>query len=1055
MKNISLPLYKCIKKIPVHLLSPFIGTTFCMLLLCFSVTYAGNKTNVEETKESLVQQQNIRITGQVKDKSGVLPGVNVEIKGSNVGATTDENGNYSIDIPNSQAVLVFSYLGYATRELTVGNQKEINILLTENAQQIDEVVVVGYGTQKKVNLVGAVSAVQVDEKMESRSLSNISDGLSGLIPGLSIIRNSGMAGKNDISINIRGLGTVNNAKPLIVVDGMPDVDINMLNMNDIESVSVLKDAASAAVYGSRAANGVILITTKSGKKERSLISVTASYAVDHPTKNYEFMADYPRAILLQQERTAVNTLRSNQLFKDGTVDQWLALGLIDPLRYPNTDWWALTMRNGITQNYNLSASGGNDKSNFYLSVGMLNQDGLQINNDYQRFNARFSYDYKIKSNMNVGAKFGGSWNKWNYALKDGYTDDTSTNTAGFDLQYAVAGITAYDPVTGYFGGVMAYNEDPQAYNPYVVYENGLTHQNGQQANGMMYWDWTPVKGLTARVDYSLRYFNQFRWTASIPATAYNFQTQSFGSRVYYGANSGIANYTDNGYKTQWNGRINYNLTVAKNHVFNAMFNYSEEYWYQRYQMSSRNDRIYTDLHEIDAALTDIQGTGGNSSTEGLRSYIGRLNYTAYNKYLLEVNFRLDGSSKFLPGHQFGFFPSAAAGWRFTEENFLKPLTGSWLYYGKLRASYGSLGNNSGVDRYEQQETLNNTNYMIDGSIVKGFVNSKMINVDLSWEKTNTANIGLDLGFLKNRFTAELDYYDRLTTGMLNPTDLSIHLSGAYSPAPRQNLGNLRNRGVEANLTWQDKIQDFKYSVNLNASYNRTVLESWSAFLDKEWRYVGMPWHFVYTYQAIGIAQTWEDVYKATPQGASPGDILMKDVNGDGRIDANDKIALPNYQRDMPTTFYGMNINLSWKGFDVGCLFQGSAGRKAFWLTNYNNVNFNGQRYAATWDHWYNPWRWDNRDGEWPRLGGSGRNRDESTFWLDNAAYLRLKNLQIGYNLPKRWLNHIGLQNIRIFGSGENIFTMTKFRGLDPEKTSNVNDAYPLIKSYSIGVNIGI
>jgi len=1055
MKIISLSALQCIEKIRTLALSLFVRITVCMLLLCFPITYADNHPSAD-TKETADQQQApIRITGQVRDKTGVLPGVNVQIKGTDIGTNTDENGKFSIDVPNKQSVLVVSYLGFTTREFPVGNQTVMNILLEENTQQIDEVVVVGYGVQKKANLVGAVSAVQVDEQMSSRSVQNVSSGLAGLMPGLSIIQNSGMAGKNDFSIRIRGMSTVNNSSPLIVVDGMPDVDINMLDMNDVENVSILKDAASSAVYGSRAANGVVLITTKSGKNmDRARIDVTASYAVNHPIKNYEFMADYPRAILLQQERTAVGSLRSNQLFKDGTVDQWLALGMIDPLRYPNTDWWKLTMRNGIMQRYNVSASGGNDKSNFYLSVGIYKEEGLQINNDYDRYNARFSYDYKVKKNMNVGVKFGGSWNKYTYALKDGYTDDTATNTSGFDLMYAVAGITAYDPVTGYFGGVMAYNEDAQAYNPYVYYMNGLNYQNGQQASGTMYWNWTPVKGLTAQVDYALRYYNQFRYTASMPATAYNFQTGTFGSRVYYGVNSGVANYTNTGYKTQWNGKLNYDLKIAKEHAISAMFNYSEEYWYERYQMSSRNDRIYPNLHEIDAALTDIQGTGGNSSTEGLRSYVGRLNYTAYDKYLFETNFRIDGSSKFLPGHQYGFFPSVAAGWRFTEENFIKSLTEKWLNYGKLRASWGNVGNNIGVGRYEQQQTLATRNYMLGGSITKGFVYSKMVNANLSWEKVNTTNIGLDLGFLKSRFIAELDYYDRLTVGMNNPTDLSIQLSGAYD-SPRQNLGNLRNRGVEANLTWRDKIRGFNYSINLNASYNRTVLESWYGFLDKEWRYVGMPWHFVYAYQAMGIAQTWEDVYKATPQSAAPGDILVKDVNGDGRIDGNDKVAYPNYQRDMPTTNYGMTINLAYKGFDVLCLFQGSAGRKAFWLTNYNNVNFNSQRYATTWDHWYKPWRWDNRDSEWPRLGGQGRNREETTFWLDNTAFLRLKNLQAGYNLPKRLLQKIGLQNIRIFGSGENIFTITKFRGLDPEKTSNVNDAYPLIKSYSVGINISI
>ena len=555
-----------------------------------------------------------------------------------------------------------------------------------------------------------------------------------------------MAGRNGASLLIRGLGTVNSANPLIVVDGMPDVDINRININDIESISVLKDATSASVYGSRAANGVVLITTKSGKgQKRVSINFNSATAITTPTQGFSFMADYPRALTLHQRRDATNTLApALQRFKNGTIDQWMALGMTDPLRYPNTDWWNIIMQNGTFQNYNLSASGGDDRSNFFLSAGLRDERGLQINNEYRLYNARFSFDYKLRDNMNAGAKFNGNWSTFTYALEEGFTDPAPTNTAGFDMQYAISGITPYDPATGYFGGVMAYGEDPQAYNPYTVYVNTLNHQNRQEANVYLYWDWTPFKGLTGTIDYGLNYYNQFQWNANIPNQAYNFQLNTFGSRVYVGPNAGVGNSTFTGYKTIMNAKLNYHTVIKKDHDINALFVYAEEYWYDRFQGTGRNDRLHPSLHEVDAALTDVQSTGGNSTTEGLRSYIGRVNYTAYNKYLLEANFRIDGSSKFLPGSQYGFFPSVALGWRFTEEEFLRPHTESFLDNGKLRVSYGTLGNNSGVGRYEQQETLAANNYIIGNSIQRGFVNSKMVNKFLTWEESSVFNVGMDL-----------------------------------------------------------------------------------------------------------------------------------------------------------------------------------------------------------------------------------------------------------------------------------------------------------------------
>lgn len=1018
---------------------------------CLPITVSATGTAVPAT---YYQQETRELRGRVTDESKApLPGVTVTLKGSKQGTVTDASGFYSLKVAAASGVLEFTFIGYARQEQAFSNFKGVDIQMSFDQKALGEVVVVGYGTQKKVNMVGAVSAVKVDEAITSRALPNASSALSGLVPGLAVSTSTGMAGRNGASLMIRGLGTVNNANPLVVVDGMPDVDINLVNINDIESISVLKDATSASVYGSRAANGVILITTKSGKGlKKTQLNLSGSIAVTKPTKAYSFMADYARGLTMHQRQAAVNTVRSLWNFKDGTIDQWMAMSMIDPLRYPDTDWWDIITRDGNLQNYNISAAGGGENSNFFFSVGVMDEKGLQINNDFKRYNARFNYDYKLRKNMNVGVRFNGSWTKFVFALEDGFTDDNSSNTAGFDLQFAIAGITPYDPKTGFYGGVMGYNEDAQAYNPYTVYQNNLNRQDRQGANGNVFIDWSPIKGLTAKVEYALNYYNQFRWNANTPNRAFNFQTGQPGTRIYVGENAGVGNFTNTGYKSMMTSSLNYEKTIAKNHEIKAMVVYSEEYWFDRYQGSSRNDRLHNTLHEVDAALTQIQSANGNSSTEGLRSYIGRFNYTAFEKYLFEFNARYDGSSKFQPGSQYGFFPSVAVGWRFTEENFIKQYTENILSNGKLRASYGSLGNNSGVGRYEQQQTLGDGHYMIDGNIAKGLVNRKLVNPYLSWETNTVFNLGLDLGFFNNRLTAELDYYNRLTTGMNRPTDLSELISGAYI-APRTNIGNLRNRGVELNLTWSDKIGSFRYGINLNGSYNSTTLEKWNEFLAKGFTFIDLPYHFLYTYEDIGIAQTWEDVYNATPQNASPGDILRKDLNGDGRITAEDKKAYPNTQRDRPTTFFALNTNVGWKGIDLAFLWQGATGRKDYVTNNYNNTSPSASRYAWTWDHWYNVWSLDNRGGSLPRLSGNAP-REETTFWLDDMTYLRLKNIQLGYTLPGHLLKRIGVNSFRIFGSAENLLTITNYRGLDPEASGNRSNAYPVNKSYSAGVNVG-
>ncbi|MFV0470585.1 MAG: SusC/RagA family TonB-linked outer membrane protein [Paludibacteraceae bacterium] len=992
------------------------------------------------------------VSGRVCDQYGdTMIGVMVIVKNTTKGVVTDLDGNYSIPGVNTGDVLVFSYMGYNTAEIKIADKTIINVTLLESSIALGQVVVVGYGQQKKVNLTGAVAAVNVDEKMSGRSIANTSTALQGLVPGLTVTQSSGMAGNNSAEILIRGMGTINNSAPLIVVDDMPDVDINRINMEDIESISVLKDAAASSIYGSRGANGVILIKTKSGKgAQKTRITFSGSYGFEKPIRSYSFLSDYAQALEVHRTaQAATNIAETNQQYQKGTVDQWMALSMIDEKKYPNTDWWDLIMRTGTMRNYNVSATSGNDVSNFYASIGYLKQEGLQINNDYNRYNTRFNFDYKLYENLTAGFRMDGNWSNYTYALANGFTGNGEN--ANMDMQFAIAGIYPYDAALDAYGVVMAVGEDPTAFNPLEYFTNRLKHKDEQQLNGSFYLDWEPIKGLNARIDYSLRYWNNFEKQADMPNQGYNFQTETY-EKWYVNESAGISNTSKTGYKTLLNTRLNYNKTFSENHNINALFVYSEEYWYDRYLYAYRADRIHPNLTEIDAALTTTISNAGNSSTEGLRSYIGRFNYNAFDKYLMELNLRVDGSSKFQPGHQYGFFPSASVGWRFSEENFLKPLVRKWMDSGKLRLSYGGLGNND-VARTEQQEILYSNNYILDGEIVKGFVYEKMINPDLTWEKTTVFNAGLDFVFFNSRFSTEFDFYDRLTTGMIMDSQMSNILTGAYE-APAANLGTLRNRGLEGNFTWRDRIRDFNYSVNLNVSYNASRLEKWGEFLDKGNIYVGMPYEFVYGYKDTGIAQSYAEIYDRTIQWAQPGDILFVDVNGDGLVDSNDRVAYTNFMQNIPTTNFGLNIQAEWKGFDLSMLFQGTAGRKDYWITKFNSVNIPVSRYASTEEHVENPWSYDNRDGEWSRLALSSGNQGSGKFWLDNLVYLRMKNLMFGYTLPQKITKKFFINNLRIYYSTENLFTITSYRGLDPEKIDR-GDMYPMVSSHSFGITVDL
>jgi len=987
------------------------------------------------------------VTGTVTDEDGEgLPGVSVIIKGTTRGTITSADGSYSL-IADEIDSLVFSFIGYKTATQAVAGLSAIDVGLVPQFEQLDEVVVIGFGEMKKVNLTGAVSSVKFDEKLTSRSLANVSTALSGMIPGLAVRQGSGMPGNNDTELLIRGLGTVNSASPLVVVDGIPDVDINRIDMNDVESISVLKDAASSAVYGSRGANGVILITTKTGKGTEPMINYTGSYSLTEPIKFYENLDSYPKTMALQIR--GANAGNKNTVYRWGAIEEWMAKSMIDPVLYPNTDWYDIIFQNGQLQNHNLSASGGSDRLNFYISGGVSDQTGVVINNTYTRYNFRTNLDYKVGKRFTVGTKIDGQWSEMEFGDEDGI--------GGSGIRNTNPGVTPIDPETGRYGGAMAYGENKQASNLLANYTIEHNQRRRIGLNGNLYGIWNPFKGFSARVDYGLIYMNQFERDWEDPTVTWNLQTDEIVD-VLVGENAGIDNRMDMDYKTNFQARLNYQREVFAGHRLGLMVAYTAEYWEDRMLSAGRLDRLYPNILEISAALPTTKDNAGGSSAEGLRAFIGRFNYDINDRYLLELNARYDGSSKFSEGNRYGFFPSASAGWRISEEAFFEPVKGT-VNYAKLRISYGSLGNNSGVGRYEQREVFETTNYILNGEIVKGFSYSKMIDPEFSWESTAIFNVGLDLGFFRNLIFAEIDFYDRLTTGMIRPSDLSDFLFGYYPP--RVNVGNLRNRGVEANITLNKQIGQVRLWTNFNFSYNFNKLEKWNEYLSRGNVFIDMPYQYIYTYLDEGIVQSWGEIYEGPIQSEyiAPGDVLLRDMNGDGFVNGDDRVAFPNMMQRRPTINSSLTFSLEWKGIDFSAFLNATAGRYDFWSDNLNTTRPRDNRFNFSTFHWTDTWNYYNREATMPRLTISagddgGRNGSDSTFWLQSRSFIRLKNIQLGYSLPRNWLSRVSISRFRIYFSADNLVTFTKWQGIDPEKDSDGSDFYPLLKSYAVGVNIG-
>lgn len=986
--------------------------------------------------------------GLVKDATGEsVIGASVVVKGTTNGTITDFDGNFSLDGIKKGDVIVISYVGYQTQEIE-WNGSPLNVILKEDSKTLSEVVVVGYGTQKKANLSGSVAMVDSKE-LENRPIQNVSSGLQGLMPGVAITGTNGAPGQDAGKIRVRGIGTLNEAGPYILVDGIETGTLSAVDPNDIESISVLKDAASAAIYGSKAANGVVLITTKRGKTGQTKISYSGYLSFQNATNMIERMGSYEYASLLNQALEAEGmSKRFNdtelQKFKDGN----------DPL-YPDTDWYDLAYKTGVQHRHNVNINGGSENVKYMASLGYLNQTGILPNAGREQFNARTNLDMKI--NKRLSARMNLSF------IKNDYSDASSAYYGGSSDQI-IRQLNLIAPwiVARYDDGTWGTISDG---SPIAWLDSGMkVNRDNYNFSGM------------AAVDYEI--FDGLKLTLQ-GAYVNNLQNYNYFQKyIKYNENkeSDPSQLDERFYKwdrTNYDALLNYNKNFGKHNIKGLLGWHTEKYNY-KYQKAVRKKFPNNELTDMNAGDASTQSSEGYTAELAMISWFARINYDFAGKYLLEANIRADASSRFAEGHRWGYFPSFSGAWRISEEAFMESAKDSWLSGLKIRASWGQLGNQDALsgsnnDYYPALNTYNlDSKYAFGGSLNSGYYQRKYRLETISWEKASTWGVGVDFT-LFNKLNGSLDYYNRKTTGII--MDVTVPKEFALD-AYKDNVGSMRNSGIEINLSYNTKIGQVDFGIAGNFSYNKNEILDLGGgdpnkYLDATNGYsqrnkVGEAMNSYYIYRADGFFNSQEEADAYTAKYGNPfgktfkaGDLRYVDTNKDGKLTADDREYCGSSD---PKIIYGFNINAGWKGIDLSLMFNGAAGVKRLFDGYEVYGNFSGDAaHPAT--IWRDAWTPDNHDASMPRIfydtnSASSSRSVQSDFWLQDTSYLRLKNLQLGYTLPKGWLNSVGVENIRIYYSVENLLTFDKMKiNIDPESTSQRLSSYPLLRTHAFGVNV--
>ncbi|MDE7409589.1 MAG: TonB-dependent receptor [Muribaculaceae bacterium] len=991
--------------------------------------------------------QNLTVTGVVTSKEDGEPliGATVRVQGTSKGTATDFDGNYTLtDVP-SNATLVFNYVGYQEISIPVKGQTNINAQLSETATSLDELVVVGYGVAKKSDLTSSISTIKGSELNEMVS-GNAMDAIQGRVPGVQVISGGG-PGSNP-AVMIRGVTSVNGTAPLYVVDGVPlnTDNINFLNNNDIESMEVLKDASASAIYGTRASNGVIIITTKKGKSGATHVDFSASAGWQYiPKPSIAWADEYEKVFYARYEN-------------DGRVAPWNS-PYVDYGEVDSTDWWKLVVdKTAVVQNYSLSVRGGNDKYVYSLSAG------------YYRNNSQFK---------------GGYWDKMNVRLNTEY-NFTNWLKAGLDL---APNLESWESAPELFSAAMGMDPTTPVYRPESEWDPANPMNDYQRSYNNQ--EWNPVASLARMDNHSTKFQLLMNPYLQIqPIRQLTLRTQ-FGANLWYQRSDGYdyafhidaleqsakdkayRNYSDQ-LNWSWTNTATYMDTFAEKHNLTLMAGFTAERYANYWANASRQDIPGNSslLHEVGAGTGD-QFANGGTSYQTLASVLGRVMYNFDNRYYLTASIRYDGSSRFPKGNKWATFPSVSLAWRLSEESFMENTRG-WLDQAKVRLGWGKVGNQN-IDPGLFLSTMDNgVNYVFNSTRFPSTIVGQMGNPYLRWETVEDYDFGIDATFLRNRLNLTFDLYQKNSHDMLYAAQgLLIAGNPAWMGAITQNIGEMRARGWELSLSWRDKAGDFGYDVGVQLSGVRNKAIKFSGdgpvltgkglnesiIRNEDGQLISR----FYGYTADGLFQNWEDVYSHTDEhgtllqpDAQPGDIRFKDLNHDGVLNDSDKSYIGN---PYPDLMIGFNVGLNWKGWDFIANFYGTYGNDVFNLEKRRYSGGGGQNvYRGTLDK---AWHGEGTSNDIPRLSYNDLNQNYgrvSSFYVEDGSYLRCKLITLGYTLPKKWL---GNYNLRLYFSAQNLFTITKYSGMDPERPlydesvieKGIGNAkYPTPQTYLFGVD---
>ena len=1042
-------------KVSVELTNETIDKVLNQILLEKNISYKITNNHVALYKKSEIDKQSEtdqdnskKIKGVVVDELGIpIIGANIIVKGTTIGTVTDIDGNFTLDAPQ-KAVLIVSYIGYTDKLIAVGNKTALSIKMAEDTKSLDEVVVIGYGTQRKGSVATAITTIK-SETLQNRPVQTVGEALQGQVAGMSVT-STGKPGGSP-SINLRGATSLNGeGSPLILIDGVPG-DFNFLNPEDIESINVLKDAASAAIYGSRAANGILLVTTKRGKLGKPTFRYNGSVGVNTPT-------DMPQTVSSGRYARAINEANANG---GSTTPVWTAdeIALFDsgtdPNRFPNTDWLGLAIQNSLTTRHGLEASGGTEKVKYLISGSMDHQTGVFPEITQNVFNIRSNTDVAISKKLNLAFDL-------RYQVRDldevlGYDDlyKQLLSAHPTDVAYYDDGSYGYNP--GFF------------INPLVgLYEGGHKESQRHDASGLFKIDYEILKGLkftgianvnyifgiTAEKSRELKYESFFTDDVTIKGQNNLKEKRDYAS--YYNLQA----------------LLNYNKKIGK-HNLDALFGYQQESKRDN-NMSAWRNGYPTDLvYVLNGGPKDNWGNDGNIEHWAIASFLGRLNYDYNGKYILSTSFRSDASSRFAAENRWASFFSAAAAWRLSSESFMEG-TKSWLDDLKIRASWGQNGSSSGLGLYPSYSTIAMDAVVLGNNYMQTAKLNTIGNTTLGWEQTDMINVGLDFRTLNSRLGFTAEYYTKTTNDILIRLPAPLEYGFGDQPV---NIGSIGNKGWEIQVSWNDKINDFSYGISANLSDNKNeVLDlgdtgpwknGYKDILDASKTYdgyidAGLPFRSYYGYESMGLFQSADEVKDAPFQNSKTGagdvryvDQLTVDTDGDGimdagdgKINADDRVVIGDRY---PHYLFGINLNAEYKGFDISAFFQGIGSKDII----FNNSSVRPFYDSTLYEHQLDYWTSENPEAAYPRLlkkDDGAHNYEASDYWKMNAGYVRLKNLQLGYTLPKSALGDSGFGRIRVYFTANNLLTFDSFvPGWDPEATGA--RSYPFAKTYSFGLNV--